>query len=80
MTLANSADAIIIERDGGLVDAVAYDGAFPLAAGASMELSASATDIVQNDSAANWCAAQTEMADGDRGSPGAAGAGCSGLD
>ncbi|HSG95417.1 MAG TPA: lamin tail domain-containing protein, partial [Afifellaceae bacterium] len=79
MSLANSADQIIIERDGELVDAVAYDASFPLAAGASMELAASATDVAANDSPANWCEAQSQMADGDRGSPGAAGPGCAGI-
>jgi hypothetical protein len=79
MSLANSADQIIIERDGELVDRVDYDASFPLAVGASMELSPAMSDAVQNDVASNWCEAQTVMADGDRGSPGVVGSGCSSL-
>jgi hypothetical protein len=76
MSLANSADQIVIEIDGVVVDAVAYDAAFPLAVGASMSLDPGATTATANDTAANWCESTQPMTDGDRGSPRAAAAPC----
>lgn len=69
MSLGNSTDQIIAELDGVLLDQVAWDGSFPLVAGASMELGAAATDASANDDPAAWCASGTPLADGDFGTP-----------
>jgi len=76
MTLANSADAVVLSLDGTELDRVVYDGGFPLASGASMQLSADKFDSAANDDAANWCASVTMMNDGDLGSPAATNDGC----
>jgi len=66
--LANSADEVILSNSaGGIEDSVFYDGSFPLASGASMEVIDPAAD---NENAANWQAATTSFGDGDLGSPG----------
>jgi len=76
MNLTNSSDAIIIERDGAVLDAVAYDAAFPLTAGRSTELTATVPDAATNDLAASWCASDTPLGDGDAGTPRAAAGAC----
>jgi len=76
MSLGNSADQIIVELDGVLLDEVAWDDGFPLVAGAAMELAASATDPASNDAPSAWCASATPLSDGDFGTPGAAPGAC----
>jgi hypothetical protein len=76
MSLGNSADQILVEHEGVVLDEVAWDAAFPLVAGASMELAATATDPLANDAASVWCASSSLLADGDYGTPGAEPGGC----
>ncbi|MEZ4265678.1 MAG: lamin tail domain-containing protein, partial [Myxococcota bacterium] len=81
LTLGNGADAVRLLCGGQLIDAVAWDGgpAFPAIPGASMQLSASATDAnaaATNDLGASWCASKLGYGLGDLGSPGAPNAGC----
>ena len=77
MALSNSSDEIILEIGGEVVDLIAYDSSFPLQAGIAAELSPNAETPEANDSGANWCAAVTDLGDGDLGSPGTTAGGCS---
>ena len=76
MTLANSADAIIIAFEGKMVDMVAHDAGFPFAAGRSLELDDSWLGPEDNDAVAAWCPALPSMATGNYGSPGTGPAPC----
>jgi hypothetical protein len=76
MSLSNSGDEIILEIGGNVIDIVAYDGTFPLESGVAAEVSPSAEDSTANDAGENWCAAGTDLGDGDSGSPGSAATGC----
>jgi len=73
MTLNNGIDAVVLETaDAVVIDRVVYNIAlgWPNVSGVSLALSPSFTDANVNDSPANWCGALTEMADGDKGTPG----------
>jgi len=73
MTLNNGIDAVVLETaDGVIIDQVLYNIAlgWPNLSGVSLALSPSFTDANVNDQPANWCGALTEMADGDKGTPG----------
>jgi hypothetical protein len=76
MSLANSSDQIIVERDGVEVDMVTWDSSFPLVAGAAMELLSGSTNPTANDDPASWCVSASLMTDGDFGTPGNAPAAC----
>lgn len=70
IALANSEDEIVLTSAGGFeIDRVEYgSSAWPLTAGASMEL----TDVaLDNNEAANWTTAVATYGDGDLGTPGA---------
>jgi len=70
ITLANSADEIIIDRpDGSMVDEVWYTGTnpWPNPTGASMELNSTALD---NNIGSNWSVSTVQMNEGDFGTPG----------
>lgn len=70
MSLSNASDQIIIERDGIVLDSLAWDSTFPLVAGAAMELLDAAPSASTNDEATSWCASASPLADGDFGTPG----------
>lgn len=76
MALSNGGDAIVLERDGIILDQLVYDGSFALVPGRSIELAASAYNSSDNDLASSWCASDTAMGDGDFGTPGASRGGC----
>ncbi|MGB0590675.1 MAG: lamin tail domain-containing protein [Myxococcota bacterium] len=71
-SLGNGSDAVILEVDGVIIDAVSYDNGatFPDPNGASMSLSPETMTPEGNDDSGNWCAGQTEFASGDKGTPG----------
>ena len=73
MTLNNTFDAVIIESNGQLIDAVSYDitKSWLNLNGVTLSLSPTGTDATGNDNPATWCGANTLMTDGDRGTPGA---------
>jgi len=74
-SFANTADRVGLVCDGVEIDRVAYDGAFPLVAGASLSLDPGAMDASDNDRAEAWCAARTSYG-ADLGTPGAANPPC----
>lgn len=68
-----SADGIVLECSGTIIDQVIWDGTFPSAAsGVSMELTTAAAsrNNVDNDDGANWALAVSAYGDGDLGTPG----------
>ena len=76
--LGNSGgDEVIISCGGVEIDRVNYDGgtAFPVGAGASMNLAPDSLNATANDSGANWCAS-TSSYNGDLGTPNAANDSC----
>jgi hypothetical protein len=77
-SLGNGSDVVVLEVDGVVLDAVAYDNGatFPDPNGASMSLSPEIMTPEGNDDASNWCAGQSEFASGDKGSPGEANPTC----
>jgi hypothetical protein len=73
--LGNSADDIVLECGGNVIDEVEWDNGatFPDPSGASMELAQSKFNATDNDDGANWGEAVSEItAGGDLGTPGAA--------
>ncbi len=81
-TLANTADEVILEAGGVVVDAVAWDegAGWPAATSGSLNLDPAALTTAANDSAASWCNSPDggpEIANGDEGTPGAANVSCS---
>ena len=71
--LSNSDDEIILKcTNGTVIDQVFYDGGpnFPDPSGASMELSTTAYNSVDNDLGENWGDARTLFGAGDYGTPG----------
>ncbi|GMV40003.1 MAG: hypothetical protein AMXMBFR64_17190 [Myxococcales bacterium] len=68
--LGNDADAVIVERDGVVLDRVAYGAGWPDVEGSSFMLAPSAMDEAANDAPGAWCASVTPMSGGDRGTPG----------
>lgn len=80
LTFANGADDLSIEAEALVVDAVAYDAStYPLAEGRSLNLAASALDASSNDDARSWCAARTQWAGGDFGTPGRVNTSCADI-
>lgn len=76
MNLSNGGDSIRLVSGGVVVDAVTWDGSFPLSAGASLSLSATHYDAADNDAAASWCLGTLPYGGGDLGSPGDPNAPC----
>ena len=72
ITLGNTADAIILESSGSIVDAVTWqlNMGWPNLNGVSLSLSPSFTDVNENDLAEHWCGAGSVLPDGDKGTPG----------
>ncbi len=70
MTLANSADEIVISHGGEELDRVSYGAGWPLLAGRSTQRDPSAMAAAQSDLPQNWCSSATPMPDGDFGTPG----------
>jgi hypothetical protein len=79
LVLSNSGDSVGLRCDGVTIDRVTYGEGFPITAGASLSLSATALDAELNDHAEAWCAA-TDSFGGDRGTPGAPNPPCEGDD
>jgi hypothetical protein len=75
-SLGNSDDSLALVCGGIEIDRVRYGAGFPLAAGASMSLSASALDATANDDASAWCLGTEPDALGERGTPGASNPPC----
>ncbi len=69
-SLVNSGDSIIISQGGVIIDQVNYNSTWPLVVGKSISLDRYHHDGTSNDSAANWCAAQSVYGLGDYGTPG----------
>lgn len=79
--LSNTADEVILTCGGLLVDQVAYDGDWPLAAGAALSLDGALdADAATNDSPASWCAAPNTYTVGNTGSPGEPNPACPEID
>ena len=70
MNLTNSSDEIVLSLGSDVIDAVAYDGSFPAAAGRAIELSGQQTASA-NDDPLSWCLSDSPLGDGDFGTPGA---------
>lgn len=75
-SLGNSDDSVALVCAGVEIDRVRYGAGFPLAAGASMSLAATALDAVANDDASAWCLGTATDALGERGTPGASNPPC----
>lgn len=74
LALANAVDELILSTD-IVIDAVTFNGS-SVAAGSSLSLSPGSTSATANDSASNWCAANSVLASTDRGTPGTANDAC----
>jgi hypothetical protein len=70
MSLGNTSDEIIAERDGTVLDVVSWDASYPLVSGAAMEVISATTDPATNDDPMAWCSSATPLSDGDFGTPG----------
>jgi regulation of enolase protein 1 (concanavalin A-like superfamily) len=81
IALANGGDEVILECNGTVIDAVAYDGGpnFPDPNGASMNLDPNALDASSNDSGANWCESTSAYDANNLGTPAMPNDGCSSL-
>jgi hypothetical protein len=75
-SLGNTDDSVALICGGVEIDRVSYGAGFPLAAGASMSLTATALDAIANDDANAWCLGTEPDASGERGTPGAANPPC----
>lgn len=71
MSLANSADEIILICNGVEIDRVDYTGAWPIEDGIAAELSLSTFNSIDNDDLANWGEATNEFFTSNFGTPGA---------
>jgi cysteine-rich repeat protein len=77
--LFNSADAVVLESNGVVIDEVAYDiqKGWPETNGVSLSLAPTATNATANDAADHWCGATTAIGPGlDKGTPGKANDAC----
>jgi hypothetical protein len=74
MSLSNGDDEIILTCSSTIIDEVYYDGGpnFPDPSGASMELSITAMNSVDNNTGSNWGEATSDIGNGDLGTPGVA--------
>ncbi|MEM6697379.1 MAG: lamin tail domain-containing protein, partial [Bacteroidota bacterium] len=71
IVLTNTADEIIIECDGIVIDSVGYDeDFFPDPTGASMNLDPNKIDAIENDNPESWCEGRRAYGLGDLGTPG----------
>jgi hypothetical protein len=79
LSLKNTSDDLIVERDGIVFDTVSYDteAGFPSSTGQAMNLSANHASAEENDDPSHWCLATTPYGDGDLGTPGAPNPPCS---
>jgi hypothetical protein len=75
-SLTNTGDVVRLECGGAVIDEVAYLETWPFAAGAAMQLDATAHDAAANDALASWCTAAAVYGAGDLGTPGQANAAC----
>ncbi len=68
------ADALILDKDGVVIDQVAWDttGGWPFLNSRAMSLSPDKLDATSNDDPLAWCGAQTVLPSGDKGTPGKA--------
>ena len=72
-TLANTTDQVILcTSDERIIDEVEYDSGWPLASGASMELSPAHLDAGNNDDSSAWLLSTSVFGAGDFGTPGRA--------
>lgn len=73
ISLGNGTDGIVIDCAGTVIDEVIWDNGatFPDPSGASMELSITTLNHIDNDLGSNWGTAVTPFGDGDLGTPGA---------
>jgi hypothetical protein len=73
ISLGNGTDGVVIDCAGTVIDEVTWDNGatFPDPSGASMELSITALNHIDNDLGSNWGTAVTPFGDGDLGTPGA---------
>jgi hypothetical protein len=76
LSMVVSGDTLDISFGGTTFDTVTYDNTFPAPYGASISLSPSNLDATDNDTAGNWCSAETTYGDGDYGTPGIANDSC----
>ena len=76
LTLANTADEVILEYGDATIDEVEYDASWAVPKGASLELDPLLADPCCNDIEDLWCKADVPLAGGDTGSPGAENKGC----
>ena len=74
--LANTADELVIQAGGTLVDRVGYDATFPSREGYSITLDPGSLDFASNDDGASWCDATAMLSGGDFGTPGAVNDSC----
>jgi cysteine-rich repeat protein len=74
MTLNNTFDAISLQSNGIDIDTVNYDitKGWLNVTGVTLSLSPSDTSASVNDDPSSWCGATTSIANGDKGTPGAA--------
>ena len=75
LTLDNKgADALIIDKDGVVIDQVLWDtaGGWPYLNARAMSLQPDKLDAAANDDPASWCGAQSDLPSGDKGTPGEA--------
>lgn len=75
-SLTNTGDVVRLECGGAVIDEVAYLGTWLFAAGAAVQLDATAYDAVTNDALTSWCTATTAYGGGDLGTPGQVNAVC----
>lgn|GEM_PF-472999 len=70
--LSNDEDTLSLNCGGQLIDTVAWDagGTWPAGDGASLSLSPTAQNAIDNDASGNWCDSLPTYGDGDRGTPG----------
>lgn len=71
-------EVLLLDPDGRVLDGVAWDRGWPVAAGASLQLDPGQLSVTLNDSAGAWCPALYPWAEGDLGSPGSPNPGCDG--
>ncbi len=82
ISLGNDTDALFIVSNSVVVDKVIWNtqAGWPKVNGAAMSLSPGAANDAANDTPEAWCAAETVMASGDKGTPGKANDACLAAD
>lgn len=66
----------LLDAAGRTIDRVAFNMAWGVPTGASMQLDPASFTVAGNDNMSNWCPSTVAYGDGDLGTPGAANAGC----